>query len=123
MNQNQSATKVLIVDDNAGMRQMLRFMLPYFSGEVLECADGQEAINLYRRHRPSIVLMDIRLKSSDGITTTKNIKQSFPSANIVMVSSYGDERFRAAAKQAGATAYVLKDNLYDVVGLVQQRVA
>ena len=98
---------------------MIRFMLPCFSGEVIECSDGQEAINLYRSHRPSLVLMDLRLKTSDGITTTRNIKQSFPSANIVMVSSYGDERFRTAAKQAGASSYILKDNLYDVAGLLQ----
>lgn len=123
MNTTQSLKKVLIVDDNAGMRQMIRFMLPYFSGEVLECADSQEAINLYRTHRPALVLMDLRLKSGDGITTTKNIKQAFPSAKIIMVSSYGDSFFKRAAKQAGATAYILKDNLSEVVDILQQHIA
>ncbi len=123
MNQSPSLKKVLIVDDNAGMRQMIRFMLPYFSGEIIECSDAQEAVAMYKTYRPSLVLMDLRLKTGDGITTTKNIKQSFPSAKIIMVSSYGDSFFKRAAKQAGATAYILKDNLSEVVSVLQEHIS
>ncbi|TAK63088.1 MAG: response regulator transcription factor [Bacteroidetes bacterium] len=64
----------------------------------------------------------MKLETMDGITATKHIHGEFPNSKIVVVSSYSDAQFRAAAEKAGAIGYVLKDNLRDVIGILQQPV-
>ncbi len=112
--------KILIVDDNAKVRQMLSDLLKSQLLQIHECSDGFKAIEMYRKLQPDWVLMDLKLETMDGITATKHIHSEYPESKIVVVSSYGDDQFRNAAKRAGALAYVLKDNLRDVVGVLQQ---
>jgi len=114
--------KILVVDDNEKVRQMIISLLRTQLLEIHECSDGFKAIEMYRTVRPDWVLMDLKLESMDGITATKYIYHEFPDSKIVIVSSYGDAQFRNAAKIAGAKAYVLKDNLRDVIGVLQQPV-
>jgi DNA-binding NarL/FixJ family response regulator len=68
----------------------------------------------YTAHPPDCVLMDISMVPIDGITATRQIVQSFPTARIVIVTQYDDARLRAAAQGAGARGYVLKENLFEV---------
>jgi DNA-binding NarL/FixJ family response regulator len=58
--------------------------------------------------------MDVSIVPMDGITATRHIVETFPSARIVIVTQYDDARFRAAAQEAGACGYVVKENLFDV---------
>lgn len=106
-------TKILLVEDNADMRQALRQMLNDL-GEVYECSDGTKAFLAYVEHLPNWVLMDIKLGPTSGITATREIKAAYPEARIVMVTLYGDEELREAARRAGACGYVLKEELEEV---------
>ncbi len=106
--------KVLIVEDNPQMRQMIRGLVAQFASEVYECGDGAEALAAYTAHRPDWALMDIDLPQLNGLEATRQITSAFPDAQILMVTNYDDARLRAAATAAGARGYVLKDNLLDL---------
>src|SRR5580704_18877198 len=96
---------VLIVDDNAAIRRLLRRAVLEVAGIVWECSDGSDALSAYTEHRPDIVLMDIRMPDMDGLAATRQIRRFNPSARVVIVTDYDDEDLRNAALQAGASGY------------------
>jgi DNA-binding NarL/FixJ family response regulator len=105
---------VLIVDDCELMRRLIKTLICCVADVIVECASGEAACEAYAAHRPDWVLMDIQLPGLDGVAATGQIRAAFPDARIVIVSDYGDERLRAAARAAGACGYVLKENLLEV---------
>ncbi len=105
---------VLIVEDNDGIRRLLRRTLLDSASAIWECSDGSDALANYEDHRPDIVLMDIRMPKMDGLTATRQIREFDPSARVVVVTDYDDEDVRKAAFEAGACAYALKQELSDV---------
>ncbi len=111
--------KLLIVDDNAAVRRLIAGILQPFAGEIRECADGADALAAYQAQRPDLVLMDIRMPRVDGIQATKQIRAAHPDARIIVVTDYDDSRLREAAMDAGACAYALKDNLPDLIRLLE----
>jgi DNA-binding NarL/FixJ family response regulator len=111
--------KILIVDDNAGMRRLLRRAVPENASAVWECSDGADALAAYAERQPDIVLMDIRMPRMDGLAAARQICQLDPSARVVMVTDYDDEDLRAAAQEAGACGYVLKQNLIALSSLIR----
>jgi len=109
---------ILIVDDNPGMRRVLRRALPSAVTGIEECSDGCYALAAYSTFRPDVVLMDIRMQTVDGLAATREIVRYHPGARVVIVTDYDDEQLRDAAADAGACAYFLKQNLTDLAGLV-----
>ena len=105
---------ILVVDDSPRMRRTIRSLLAGLAHEVFECEDGRQVLAAYQAHRPDWVLMDIGLKQVDGIVVTGEPKAAFPEAKVVIVTDYDDVRLRQAARQAGACAYVLKENLFEL---------
>jgi two-component system, NarL family, response regulator LiaR len=102
---------ILIVDDNASMRGTIRMVIGKATGSIMECSNGAEAIEMCREHHPEWVLMDIRMKELDGISATRIIKNEAPDARIIIVTNYDDADSRRDAQEAGAFAYVTKDDL------------
>lgn len=113
----------LIVDDNAGVRRLLRQAVHELATGIWECDDGAEALSSYCGHRPDVVLMDIRMPRVDGVAATREIRRVDPSARIVMVTDYDDDGLREAAAEAGACRYALKHDLLDLPRIVQLAVA
>ena len=111
---------ILIVDDHAEMRQLIRSMLSDLASEVNECTDGSQALAAYREHIPDWVLMDIRMKELDGIDATRQLRAAFPEARVIIISEMGNAAFRKAAQEAGACAYVLKENLLTLPSMLRQ---
>ena len=111
--------KLLIVEDSLTVRRILKSMVAPLANEIDECGDGGEAILLYASGHPDFVLMDISLKEMDGITATKKIKDDDPNAKIIFVTNFDETDLREEARKAGAYGYVLKENLLDVVNLLQ----
>lgn len=105
---------ILIVEDNEQMRRMIRSITADVAEECFECSDGREALAAYARHRPDWVLMDIKMKEMDGISATRQIKDSYPEARVMIVTNYDDAALREAARNAGACEYVVKENLLDL---------
>ncbi len=106
--------KILLAEDNAAMRQMIRRILHGLADETCECGSGAEVCALYAAQQPDWVLMDIELPGQDGINATRQIKAAWPEANILIVTSYDEPALRQAAQAAGACGYVLKTNLLEL---------
>lgn len=103
--------KILIVEDNPAMREMLCTFIGKLCERIIECTDGCDALEAYREHLPDWVLMDWEMKQMDGITAAKQIIGQFPDAHICMVTSYNDVELQTAAINAGAAGFVVKDDL------------
>ena len=110
--------KVLIVDDNKLVRDLVRDHLPPSADQVFECADGSDALSAYKKYHPDWVLMDQAMPVTDGITAIREIIAEFPTANICMVTAFEDEDIRAEALSAGARGFVLKDNLFELEEII-----
>jgi CheY-like chemotaxis protein len=113
----------LIVEDNAGIRRVLRRILADTASAIWECADGSEALAAYEEHRPDIVLMDLRMPHVDGLTATRRIRGYDPSARIIVVTDYLDEDMETAALEAGACEYVLKHEISGLPEIVSSLAA
>jgi DNA-binding NarL/FixJ family response regulator len=110
---------VLIVDDSPRFRELLRSILTDLVDEFYECADGDEAVAACDTRRPDWVLMDFKMARMGGLEATRRIVAAHPAARVLIVTSYDDGHWRAAAIKAGACGYVLKDNLLDVRRLLE----
>jgi DNA-binding NarL/FixJ family response regulator len=106
--------RVLLVDDHKIMRQGLRRLVELDGGlEVVgEAETGEEALAEVRAKSPDIVLMDIRIPGVDGIEATRQIKQSHPRVEVIMLTSYVEE-YMPEAIEAGASGYLLKSVGYE----------
>jgi DNA-binding NarL/FixJ family response regulator len=111
---------LLIVDDNASIRRMLRRAVASLTTDVFECADGFDAVAYYKDHRPDVVLMDVRMPGLDGILATRQIRDFHPDARVVMVTDYDDAEILSAAFDAGASGYALKQDLTDLTTLIMK---
>jgi CheY-like chemotaxis protein len=112
------ASSILIVEDNATMRALIRSLVEGPGSAVHECADGEGAVDLYARLRPDWVLMDIGLGGMDGIAATQAIRRSDPTARIIIVTERRDDEVRRAAVAAGASGFVLKEDLLELPALL-----
>lgn len=111
---------VMIVDDNSRIRSMIRKIIQSIAETIYECPDGIDAVQMYSRVHPDVVLMDIKMPKMDGITAVEKIMQMHPQANVIIVSNYNDEGFIEKAKRIGVKQYVLKENIYQLPIYLQQ---
>jgi CheY-like chemotaxis protein len=116
--QRKDRVKIMIVDDHPGFRQIVLALLRDVGAEFLECGGGREAVEAYSRFRPDLVFMDIAMNNVDGLSATKQITKSFPYARVFILTQYDDPDLRQVAKQAGASGYLLKDDLSQLPGLI-----
>lgn len=107
---NAKPIRILVVDDHFMVRIGLSASLNLEPDMevVAEAATGEEGVQLYRKHRPTLVLMDLRLPGMSGIDSTVAILREFPSASILMLSTHSGEEEIYRALNAGARGYVVK---------------
>lgn len=111
MSKTQSI-KIMIVDDHPVVREGLSRIIVSESGmEVIaEAGTGAEALKQYRKLRPDIVLLDMRMPEMTGIQTIEAIRKEFSNARIIVLSTYDLEEDIYQSLQAGARGYILKDS-------------
>jgi CheY-like chemotaxis protein len=109
--ENEKSMNVLIVEDNAGIRRLIRRTLLGIATSIWECCDGFEALTAYANQRPDIVLMDIQMPGLDGLTATRRIRALDPHACVVVLTDHDDDDLRRVAVEAGACGYLLKQDL------------
>lgn len=104
------------------MREIIRETISEFADVITECEDGDQAFAAYQTHLPNWVLMDLQMQRVDGFTASREIRASYPNANICIVTDYGDARTRTLAREVGATAFVLKENLEELRTFLVRRI-
>jgi two-component system chemotaxis response regulator CheY len=103
------SNKVLIVDDAAFMRMMIKEILSKNGYTVVgEASDGAQAVEKYKELGPDLVTMDITMPEMDGIAALKEIKKIDPNARVIMCSAMGQQAMVIDAIQAGAKDFIVK---------------
>ncbi|MBO8129184.1 MAG: response regulator [Peptococcaceae bacterium] len=103
------AVKILIADDAAFMRMMIKNIVTKKGYEVVdEAENGAVAVEKYKEHKPDLVTMDITMPEMDGITAVKKIIAEDPNAKIIMVTAMGQQAMVMEAIQAGAKDFIVK---------------
>lgn len=103
--------RVLIVDDDALIREGLKILLD-LEEDIEVCAtakNGQEALEMCKKCKPEIVLMDIRMPVMDGVLGTKQIKQHYKDIKIIILTTFKDDEYIKEAIRSGAEGYILKN--------------
>lgn len=107
--------RVLLVDDQELVRYGFRLMLDARPGIVVvgEADDGERAVGATARLQPDVILMDIRMPGVGGIEATRQITRAFPSARILVLTTYDLDEYAFDALKAGAAGFLLKNTRPD----------
>ena len=103
--------RVLLVDDQRLMREGLRILLELEPDLKIvgEAADGQAALHAYAELEPDVVLMDVRMAGMDGVEATWRLRERWPDARIIILTTFDDDEYVFEGLRAGAQGYLLKD--------------
>ena len=102
---------VLVVDDHALVRTGVANIISQEPDlhVVAEAGNGEEAVEAYRRYRPDVTLLDLRMPVMEGVEAVRQIRQIDPAARVIVLTTYDTDDEIARALKAGAKAYILKD--------------
>lgn len=115
---------VLLVDDQAMIRAGLRMVLESEDDIVVvaEASNGAEAVQVGKRERPDVVLMDVRMPEMDGIEATRRLLDAAPDTKVIVVTTFDIDDYVYGALRAGASGFLLKDappdDLIDAIRIV-----
>jgi len=116
--------ELLIVEDNARFRQMLRKIVQsrFPSFQISEAENAEAVLGLIRHRKPNAIFMDIRLPGQSGISLTGQIKRLYPSIVIIMLTHADTSEYREAALESGADYFLSKEKTTseDILDLVQR---
>jgi signal transduction histidine kinase len=99
---------VLYVEDDAATRDAVTRMLAKNGFHCIVAENGQEGLELYRRHTPEIVLSDIKMPVLGGLEMARAIRREFPEAQFIFLTAFGDQRYLLEAVEIGVAQYVVK---------------
>lgn len=115
--------KVLTVDDSRTIREMVAFTLKGAGYEVVEAADGQQALTVMASHKCDLVIADLNMPVMDGLTLIRRLR-ALPASRtvpILMLTTEADEKKKAEGRAAGATGWIVKPfNPEKLVSVVQK---
>jgi DNA-binding NarL/FixJ family response regulator len=114
MNANTSPIRILAVDDHPIVRQGIAGLIGIQTDMILlgEASNGLEAIQQFRTHHPDVTLMDLQMPEMNGIDALIAIRNEFPDAKIIVLTTYAGDTQILRALKAGAQAYLLKNMLH-----------
>ena len=108
------AKKLMIVDDRAVSRHLVRQAAATPHDTVLECASADEAVKAVGVFQPDCVLMGVSLPAPGAFTAIKSIRKKHPEVRVLAVSTFAEDDCRRAAAEAGACGYVTTENLSEL---------
>jgi two-component system NarL family response regulator len=112
---SDNTIKIMVIDDQAVVRQGFVALINTVSDMVVvaEGTNGQEAIDLYRLHRPDVTLMDLRMPQMGGVEAIVAIRKEFRDARMIILTTYDGDEDIYRSLQAGAQGYLLKDMFFE----------
>lgn len=113
--------KILLIDDEEGIRRVLGISLKDSGYEVLTAESGEEALRIFKNERPPIVLTDIKMPGMDGIELLQRIKKESPETEVIMITGHGDMELAIQSLKFDATDFVTKPINDDVLGIALKR--
>jgi DNA-binding NarL/FixJ family response regulator len=115
MTASSNEIRIMVIDDQAVVRQGFVALINTVPGMavIAEGSNGQEAIELFRRHQPDITLMDLRMPVLGGVEAIARIRREFTSARIIVLTTYDGDEDIYRSLQAGAQGYLLKDMFFE----------
>ena len=113
--------RILLVDDEEGIRKVLGISLEDLGYQVAFASDGIQALKLYREHQPPIVITDIKMPAMDGIDLLKNIKAENPDTEVIMLTGHGDMDLAIECLKLEATDFITKPINDDVLNIALRR--
>ncbi len=112
--------KIVIIDDDSIVLLSLKTIIEAGGIEVLATGkSGADAIALYEKHRPDILLSDIRMEGMDGITAAEQILQKYADAKVLFLTTFSDDEYVVNALKCGAKGYILKQDFEGIVPALQ----
>lgn len=115
--------KLMIVDDHAGARQMIREILNLPGITFYECVTGEEAVTMAREFRPDWITMDVHLPGLNGFQAATLIEYESPSSRVIIVTSDNHPYLHRMVDAVGAMAQVGKENLVELRTLLADAIA
>jgi two-component system invasion response regulator UvrY len=107
--------KILVADDHGvvrrGLKEILADTLP--SAQILEAADGEEALHCLASHQASLVILDLSMPGRSGLEVLAEIKRLYPRLPVIIMSCQPEEQYALRCLRAGAAAYISKDAVTD----------
>jgi len=117
--------KILLVDDEEGVRRVLHISLADAGYRVFEAADGSEALEIFKKENPSIVLTDIKMPGMDGVDLLRRIKHENPEVEVIMITGHGDMDLAIRSLKHDASDFITKpindDILNNAVNKARER--
>lgn len=113
--------QILLVDDEEGIRKILGISLADCGYEVITASNGEEALRVWRKERPQIVLTDIKMPIMDGIELLKKIKEESPDTEVIMLTGHGDLTLAILSLQFEAADFVTKPINDDALEIALKR--
>jgi two-component system, NarL family, response regulator DegU len=116
------AIRVVIADDHTMLREGLRRSLAGQGLDVVaDASDGSQAVALVEQHKPDAVLMDVTMPVLDGIDAAKRIQTNTPATKVIMLTMHSDPALAKRAREAGASAYLVKDcTTSDIISAIER---
>jgi PAS domain S-box-containing protein len=113
--------KILLVDDEEGIRKVLGISLSDMGYEVVTAENGEEAFSIFKKTSPPIVLTDIKMPGMDGVTLLRAIKETNPDTEVIMITGHGDMDLAIKSLKYEATDFVTKPINDDVLSIALKR--
>jgi YesN/AraC family two-component response regulator len=117
--------KVLLVDDEAHVRKFIALILKQLGPtELFEAANGRDAMEIFRRESPNLVLLDVNMPIQDGIQTLREIREVSADCVVIMLTSLANRQTVEEALSLGADNYIRKDTPKDdIIASLRQTIA
>ena len=102
-------SKILVIDDEQGIRNLLDTLLSRKGYEVVLASNGQKGLELFRRARPDVVVLDLKMPQMDGLTVLQQVRQLNPTQPVIVLTGVGTAEAERQVRALGVTEYVEKE--------------